>query len=107
MTKHAVEAFTKDLRGERAPHGIDVTKVNPGPYDTGFNDRLLNAIPEYLEEQDAAVRAIHAKLSEAVLPKQFDPAEVAIKLADLSEADETPEETFLPDGILDAIQAAV
>ena len=29
-----------------------------------------------------------------------------MRLADLSEADETPEGTFLPDGIADALQAA-
>ena len=107
MTKHAVEAFTKALRGELAPHGIDVTKVNPGPYDTGFNDRMVNAIPDYMEDGDTSARATHASVTEMVLTNQFDPMEVAVKLADLSEADETPEETFLPDGILDAMQAAL
>ena len=107
MTKHAVEAFTKALRGELAPHGIDVTKVNPGPYDTGFNDRMVNAIPDYIEDGDTSARATHTGVTEMLLTNQFDPTEVAVKLADLSEADETPEETFLPDGILDAMQAAL
>ena len=107
MTKHAVEAFTKSLRGELAPHGIDVTKVNPGPYNTGFNDRMVNGIPNYIEASDTSSRDIHSEVAAVVLADQFDPTEVYMKLADLAEADETPEEVFLPEGILDAMQAAV
>lgn len=103
MTKHAVEAFTKSLRGELAPHGIDVTKVNPGPYDTGFNDRMVNNIPTYIEAGDTSAAETHAFVSQIVLGDQLDPMEVALALADLAEADETPEETFLPAGIREAL----
>jgi NAD(P)-dependent dehydrogenase (short-subunit alcohol dehydrogenase family) len=107
MTKHAVEAFTKSLRAELAPHGIDVTKVNPGPYATGFNDRMVNAIPTYIEAGDAAAKDTHAFVSAAILQGQLDPMEVAIALADLTEAEQTPEEMFLPPGIMDHIQALI
>jgi NAD(P)-dependent dehydrogenase (short-subunit alcohol dehydrogenase family) len=103
MTKHAVEAFTKSLRGELAPHGIDVTKVNPGPYNTGFNDRMVNDIPTYIDEGDTSATETHALLAPIVLGDQLDPIEVALTLADLTEADETPEETFLPAGIVEAL----
>ncbi len=103
MTKHAVEAFTKSLRQELAPVGIDVTKVNPGPYDTGFNDRMVNAIPNYIEEGDTVATDTHAFVSDLILRDQLDPAEVATALADLAEADETPEETFLPEGLREAL----
>lgn len=99
MTKHAVEAFTKSLRPELAPFGIDVTKVNPGPYNTGFNDRMVNAIPDYLEPDDAEAREAHAALAAMILTGQLDPSEVSMALADLAEADSTPEELFLPEGI--------
>jgi NAD(P)-dependent dehydrogenase (short-subunit alcohol dehydrogenase family) len=105
MTKHAVEAFTKSLRAELAPHGIDVTKVNPGPYDTGFNDRMVNNIPEYIDEGDAAAVEAHRFAVEVILGDQRDPQEVAIALADLAEAEETPPEMFLPEGIDEAIAA--
>jgi NAD(P)-dependent dehydrogenase (short-subunit alcohol dehydrogenase family) len=107
MTKHAVEAFTKSLRGELAPHGIDVTKVNPGPYATGFNDRMVDRIPDYIDDGDSSARETHAFVAEVVLTDQLDPGEVARVLADLSEADETPEETFLPEGILEALTEAI
>lgn len=107
MTKHAVEAFTKSLRGELAPHGIDVTKVNPGPYATGFNDRMVNAIPGYIEPDDQAAKATHEFVSQAILGDQLDPSEVSRCLADLAEADETPSEVFLPEGVLDMINAVL
>jgi len=103
MTKHAVEAFTKSLRAELAPHGIDVTKVNPGPYATGFNDRMVDAILGYLDDGDTSAQETHAFVSEVVLNDQLDPTEVSNALADLAEADATPEERFLPEGILDAL----
>ncbi len=105
MTKHAVEALTKSLRAELAPHGIDVTKVNPGPYNTGFNDRMVNGAVAFIEPDDTAAKEAHAFTTQAILPDQLDPAEVATALADLAEADTTPEELFLPEGIMDTINA--
>ena len=100
MTKHAVEAFSKALRDELAPYGIDVTKVNPGPYDTGFNDNMVNGIATYIEEGDAPAEAAEAFVREIVLTGQLDPDEVVQAVADLAEAEETPVETFLPPEIL-------
>ena len=100
MTKHAVEAFTKALRDELAPYGIDVTKLNPGPYDTGFNDAMVNGIAAHIEEGDTPAEAAEAFVREIVLTGQLDPDEVVQAMADLTEADETPLETFLPPEIL-------
>jgi NAD(P)-dependent dehydrogenase (short-subunit alcohol dehydrogenase family) len=99
MTKHAVEAFTKALRDELAPYGIDVTKLNPGPYDTGFNDAMVNGIAEHIEEGDAPAAAAEEFVRAIVLTGQLDPDEVVQAVADLVEADVTPVETFLPPGI--------
>jgi NAD(P)-dependent dehydrogenase (short-subunit alcohol dehydrogenase family) len=99
MTKHAVEAFSKSLRGELAPHGIDVTKINPGPYNTGFNDRMVDGITEYIDSGDTSAHETNSTVREIVLTNQLDPSEVANTLADLAEAEETPPETLLPEGI--------
>lgn len=108
MTKHAVEALTVALREEMAPHGIDVTKINPGPYLTGFNDRMVDGIDLYLDADDASGVAARDFLK-GVMENQADPDEIVQAIADLAEADETPIETFLPEGIrgmLDAVLAA-
>jgi len=107
MTKHAVEAFTKSLRAELAPFGIDVTKVNPGPYNTGFNDRMVDGIGAYVEDGDDATQQANAAVREIVLTNQLDPHEVSTTLADLAEAAETPLETLLPEGIGELLQAMI
>ena len=106
MTKHAVEAFTVALRDELAPYGIDVTKLNPGPYATGFNDTMVNGIAGYIEDGDAPAAAAEEFIRAIVLTDQADPDEVVQAMADLAEADETPLETFLPPGIRELIVPA-
>lgn len=107
MTKHAVEAFSRALREELAPHGIDVTKLNPGPYNTGFNDFMVEGIAEHLDDDDAPAHEQEATIRAIVLEGQLDPDEVVQAMADLSEADDTPIETFLPEGIRELIEAAL
>ncbi len=107
MTKHAVEAFTKSLRDELAPHGIDVTKVNPGPYNTGFNDRMVDGITEYIDAGDESANETNAVVRQIVLADQLDPADVVNALADLAEAKETPLQTLLPEGIGELLQAMI
>ena len=39
-SKHALEAFATALHKELKEFGIQVATINPGPYLTGFNDRM-------------------------------------------------------------------
>ena len=103
MTKHAVEALSVALREELAPHGIDVTKINPGPYLTGFNDRMVDGVEPFLESGDESAKAAHQFLK-GVMENQADPDEIVQAIADLAEADETPVETYLPEGIREMLQ---
>lgn len=107
MTKHSVEALTRALREELAPHGIDVCKLNPGPYNTGFNDFMVEGIAEHLDDDDAPAHEQEATVRALVLEGQLDPDEIVQAMADLTEADETPLETFLPEGIKAMIEAAL
>lgn len=103
MTKHAVEAFSKSLRAELAPQGIDVTKVNPGPYNTGFNDRMVLGAERFFEDGDTNAQDTLNFSKEVILAGQLDPNEVCVALADAVEAAETPEGLFLPEGILEML----
>ncbi len=107
LAKESVEAFTKSLRGELEAHGIDVTKINPGPYNTGFNDRMVNGITEYIDAGDTSAHETNEVVRQIVLTDQLDPMEVARTLADLAEAEETPPETLLPEGIGELLQAMI
>jgi len=106
MTKHSVEALTVSMREELAPHGIDVTKINPGPYLTGFNDRMVDGIDQFLEVGDESAAASRDFLR-GVMEDQADPDEIVQAIANLAEADETPPELFLPEGIKAALEALI
>ncbi len=47
-SKHAVEGFTDTLRMELSGSGVDVVLVEPGPIETGFNERGRENLREYL-----------------------------------------------------------
>jgi short-subunit dehydrogenase len=98
MTKHALEAMGKALRAEIAGQGIDVTLINPGPYNTGFNDRMANSMWEWFD--DKAVNAPATELmrivGSMVTTGQLDPVDVCNRLVELVEAETTTENNFMP-----------
>ena len=98
MTKHALEAMGKAMRAELAPLGIDVTLINPGPYLTGFNDRMADSMWEWFG--DKSLNGNEAELFRVigsfVTTGQRDPAEVVDKLVELVEAETTSENNFVP-----------
>ena len=98
MTKHALEAMGKAMRAELAPLGIDVTLINPGPYLTGFNDRMADSMWEWfgdksLNNNEAELFRVIGRF---VTTGQRDPAEVVDKLVELVEAETTSENNFVP-----------
>jgi NAD(P)-dependent dehydrogenase (short-subunit alcohol dehydrogenase family) len=109
MTKHALEAMAKSLRAEEEPYGIEVCKINPGPYATGFNDsmvegaeaRIKDGSPQGLRDAEYA-----AATRTRMLGNQLDPDEVIDALVQLCSAETVPFETFKPDDILDRYKQA-
>ncbi len=49
-TKHALEAIAEGLREELARYGIKVQTINPGPYFTGFNERMAETAFRWLDD---------------------------------------------------------
>ena len=101
MTKFALEAMGKSMRGELAPLGIDVTLINPGPYLTGFNDRMAESMWEWFSEQslNGSEADLFRIIGDFVTTGQRDPHDVAQRLVELVEADTTTENNFVPDDI--------
>ena len=98
MTKHALEAMGKAMRGELAPLGIDVTLINPGPYLTGFNDRMADSMWEWFGDKslNGSEAELFRIIGSFVTTGQRDPLEVATRLVELVEADVTTENNFVP-----------
>ncbi len=109
MTKHALEAMGKAMRAELAGQGVDVTLLNPGPYLTGFNDRMAASMWDWFG--DSAVNApatpLFKMMGEFVTTGQMDPAEVVAKMVELTEAETTTENNFVPPDVLGQLGDAV
>jgi NAD(P)-dependent dehydrogenase (short-subunit alcohol dehydrogenase family) len=90
------------LRLELEPQGIDVTLLNPGPYGTGFNDRMVDSMWEWFNDESlqAASKQMFSEMHAAALTDQLDPAEVVHKIVELTEADQTEQNNIVPaDGV--------
>lgn len=108
MTKHALEAMGKAMRAELAVEGVDVTLLNPGPYLTGFNDRMADSMWEWFDESsiNAGATDLFQMMRAMVTTDQMDPSEVVAAMVDLVEADATAENNFVPPDIADQLAAA-
>jgi len=98
MTKHALEAMGKSLRAEVAAQGVDVTLLNPGPYNTGFNDRMAASMWEWFDDDasNAPATGLFKVVHQFVTEGQLDPKDVVDKMVELVEADTTEENNFMP-----------
>ena len=103
MTKHALQAFGTALRAELAPFGVDVALINPGPYATGFNDRMANDPGPWFDRRTAAPEdvAVMDTVVQRITVGQFDPQEVVKRYVELVEADKTELVNFIPPDILE------
>lgn len=105
MTKHALQAMGGVFRNELADFGVDVALINPGPYATGFNDRMVNDPGDWFdrEQADPAEVAAMDALRDRITVGQLDPVEVAERYVELVEADHTELVNFVPPDILDRL----
>jgi len=103
MTKHAIQAFGTALRAELAAFGVDVALINPGPYATGFNDRMANDPGPWFDRKTAAPEdvAVMDSLVQRITVGQMDPAEVVERYVELVEADKTELVNFIPPDIVE------
>ena len=72
-SKHAVEAIAETMANELQEFNVEVATVNPGPFLTGFNDRMFQTWQSW--EDDGAERLFD--YSKLAFPRaQFDPEPV-------------------------------
>ncbi len=72
-SKHAVEAIAETMAYELQEFGIEVATINPGPFLTGFNDRMFQTWESW--EDDPSERLFD--YSSLAFPRaQFDPEPV-------------------------------
>lgn len=83
-SKYAVEGLTESLRGELAPHGVQVCLIEPGGYRTNFGNNLAwsqkNPASIY-SKQFNNYKTLHKKISQR---KPQQPSEVSEGILKLS-----------------------
>ncbi|WP_234407550.1 SDR family oxidoreductase [Pseudomonas bohemica] len=72
-SKHAIEAIAEAMNQELKEFGVDVATVNPGPFLTGFNDRMFETWKTW---QDDPSRRLFDYSKLAFPHEQYDPEPV-------------------------------
>lgn len=105
MTKHALQAMASALRHELAPAGIDVALINPGPFDTGFNDRMVTDSLSWFDPDAARPeeRRLLEETRERITGAQLDPDEAIEAIVGLVEAPSTELVNFVPPDLLERL----
>ena len=88
-SKHALEAIAATMRDELSTTEITVQTINPGAYDTGFNDRMAETTYHWHDDavhltKESEIRANFA----AIMKRQLDPKEMIDKIVEVIGADE-------------------
>lgn len=103
-SKFAVEGLTESLRGELAPHGVQVCLIEPGGYRTNFGTSLAWSMKNpgsVYSKQFNNYKAIHAKISAR---KPQEPTEVSEGILKLSKRSKLPmRKVFGKDGSMSYI----
>ncbi len=96
-SKHALEAIVQSLRDELTPMGLSVATINPGPYETGFNDRMYDNYVQWFDEDYhfTPKKKIEAAAKE-MAENQFDPQEMIDKMVEVIPQDSHEFRTILP-----------
>lgn len=92
-SKHALEAFAEALYKEVKEFGVQVATLNPGPYLTGFNDRMFETWKEWALPKDQHIFD-YEKI--AFPHEQYDPKEIVQAIVDLAEGKNRNYRTLLP-----------
>jgi short-subunit dehydrogenase len=48
-SKHALEAVVQMMQQEMESTGVQITTINPGPFRTGFNDRMYDTLDQWYD----------------------------------------------------------
>lgn len=101
-SKYALEAIVQSLRDELTPMGVSVAAINPGPYKTGFNDRVYDSYLQWFDEDFHFTPK--EKIEEAaknMAENQFDPQEMIDKMVEVIPLDSHEFRTILPEDFVE------
>lgn len=95
-TKHALEAIVEGLSIELNGTGVEVCTVNPGFYNTGFNDRGAETMAQWFNPESSLTPAELLATMGDVLDDQLDPQEQVDDLVRVIEEDNSKFRNLCP-----------
>lgn len=73
-SKHALESVAQSLRDELHHFGVQVATINPGPFETGFNDRMYDTYEQWFDDVNCfTTKKTIEEASKKLLDRQLDP----------------------------------
>jgi NAD(P)-dependent dehydrogenase (short-subunit alcohol dehydrogenase family) len=100
-TKHAVQAIAEAMQDELRPFGIQVQTINPGPYLTGFNETMVEAAYQWLDDAVTFTpRAMVKEVTDGLLAKpegRLNPNDMIAKMIELIPDQNGPFRNIFPD----------
>jgi len=104
-SKHALEAIVQCLRDELQPFGVTVATINPGPFDTGFNDRMYDTYKQWFDEDfNFTSKKDLEKAAKKMATSQFDPQGMIDKMVEVIPQNKHPFRTVHPEDFKDMCQ---
>ncbi|MBF7691379.1 SDR family oxidoreductase [Acinetobacter pollinis] len=71
-SKHALEAAAQALKQEVEPFGVTIATINPGPYATGFNDRMTEASNAWHHPEHSMINHDNPSFDQEQYPEDMD-----------------------------------
>jgi len=104
-TKHALEAMASSLKKEMNQYGIKVAVINPGPYATGFNERIMNTSKKWYDPKTSFVNNKDYHYYDEILKNdQADPKEIIDEMIRIIPLEHHAYRTFLPKKVAEAVK---
>ena len=99
-SKHALESVAQSLRDELHEFGVQVATINPGPFETGFNDRMYDTYGQWYDEVECFTpKATIEKASKKLLDKQLDPQIMIDEMVEIIPKDVHPFRNVVPEAM--------
>ncbi|AZB41534.1 SDR family oxidoreductase [Bacillus sp. FJAT-42376] len=96
-TKHAIEGIAQTMQSELKEFGVQVATINPGAYDTGFNDRSAEEKWKWFDEEKHFTKKEDMLEQAEGLKDQFDPQDMIEKMIEIIPADHHKFRTVHPE----------
>ena len=96
-SKHALESIAQSLRDELHPFGVQIATINPGPFETGFNDRMYDTFHQWHDDKlYFTKKKTIEKAANKLLENQLDPQIMIDEMVEIIPQDIHPFRNIVP-----------